>query len=90
MKLPVARKLAVRHTKFDGFKFKLFQNACVVYKHAYLNTCTLLFLHSTFMLCMVKMPLKREVGGRALNSHRNYVFNHGEIMEFFLDFLWEP
>ena len=56
MKLTAARKLAVRHTKLvcltasflasGCLKFKLFQNACIVYKHAYLNT--LLFLHSTF------------------------------------------
>ena len=59
-----------------GFKF---QNACMVYKHAYLNI--LLLLHSTFMLCVVKMPLKGEVGGFALNSHGNYIVNHGKIME---------
>ena len=80
MKLPVARKLAVRHTKHvcltasflatGGFKFLLFQNACIVYKHAYLNT--LLFLHSAFMLCMVKMSLKGVVGGRVLNGRGNH------------------
>ena len=74
MKLPEARKLAVRHTKFvcltasfpatGCFMFELlFQNACMVYKHAYLNT--LLFLDSMFMLCMVKMTVKGEVGGCA-------------------------
>ena len=55
----------------------------MVYKHAYLNT--LLFLHSVFMLSMVKMPLKGEVGGHALNSHVNYFVDHGKIIE-----LWEP
>ena len=64
-----------------GFKFKLFQNACMVYKNAHLNT--LLLLHSTFMLYMVKMPL-REVGGHALNSHRNYIVDHGKIMDLSL------
>ena len=56
----------------------------MVYKHAYLNT--LLLLHSTFMLSLVKMPLKREVGGHALNSHGNYIVdrekswkNHGIV-----------
>ena len=44
----------------------------MVYTHAYLNT--LLLLHSAFMLSLVKMPLKGEVGGCALN-------NHGKIME---------
>ena len=52
----------------------------MVYKHAYLNT--LLLLHSPFMLNVVKMPLKGEVGGHALNSHGNYIFDHGKIMEF--------
>ena len=51
----------------------------MVYKHAYLNT--LLLLHSTFMFSMMKMPLKGEVGGHALNSHGNYVVDHGKIME---------
>ena len=44
--------------------------------YAYLNT--LLFLHSTFMLCMVKMPLKGEVGGCALKSHGNYIVDPGK------------
>ena len=39
MKPPVARKLAVGHMCVSflvtsGFKFQLFQNACMVYKHA--------------------------------------------------------
>ena len=51
----------------------------MVYKHAYLNT--LLFLHSTFMLSVVKMPLKGEDGGSAFNSHGNYIVDHGKIME---------
>ena len=51
----------------------------MVYKHAYLNT--LLLLHSTFMLSMVKMMLKVEVGGHTLNSHGNYIVDHGNIME---------
>ena len=48
----------------------------MVYKHAYLNI--LLLLHSTFMLCVVKMPLKGEVGGCTLNSHGNYILDHGK------------
>ena len=50
----------------------------MVNKHAYLNT--LLLLHSTFMLCVVKMALKGEAGGCALNSHGNYIVD-GKIME---------
>ena len=47
----------------------------MVYKHAYLNTLPL--LHSTFMLSVVKLLLKGEVGGCALNSHGNYIDDHG-------------
>ena len=34
-------------------------------------------MHS-FMLSVVKMPLKREVGGHAFNSHGNYIVDHGK------------
>ena len=37
----------------------------MVYKHAYLNTLPL--LHSAFMLSVLKMQLKGDVGGHALN-----------------------
>ena len=86
MKPPVARKLAVRHTSFvcltanflatGGFKFQLFQNACMTYKHASLNT--LLLLQFAYMLSVVKMVLKLEVGGHALNNHGNYIVDHGK------------
>ena len=51
----------------------------MVYKHAYLNR--LLLLHSAFILSVMKMPLKGEVGGRAFNRHENYIVDHGKIME---------
>ena len=51
----------------------------MVYKHANLNT--LLLLHSSFMGSVMNMPLKGEVGGHALNSHGNYIVDHGKIME---------
>ena len=51
----------------------------MVYKHAYLNT--LLLLQSAFMLSLLKMPLKGMVGSHALNSHGNYIVNHGKNME---------
>ena len=51
----------------------------MVHKHAYLNT--FLLLHSTFILSVVKMLLKGEGGGHALNSHGNYIVDHGKIME---------
>ena len=46
------------------------------------------------MLCMVKMPLKGEVGGRALNSHGNYIVDHGKSWKnhgiVFLNFCGNP
>ena len=61
--------------------------------HAW-STCMLLLLHSAFMLSVVKMLLKREVGGHGLNSHGNYIVDHGKIMEKswndVFEFLWEP
>ena len=51
----------------------------------------LLLLHSAFMLSVVKMLLKREVRGCALNSHGNYIVDHGKIMELcFLNFCEKP
>ena len=64
----------------------------MVYKHAYLNA--LLLLHYTFMLSVVKMPLKGEVGGCALNSHGNYIADHGKSWKnhgiLFLNFYGNP
>ena len=64
----------------------------MVYKHAYLNT--LLLLHSTSMLSMVKMSLIGEVGGHALNSHGNYIVDHGKSWKnhgiVFLNFCGNP
>ena len=64
----------------------------MVYKHAYLNT--LLLLHSVFMLSVVKMALKEEVGGSALNSQGNYIVDHGKSWKnhgiVFLNFCWNP
>ena len=45
------------------------------------------------MLSMVKMLLKGKVGGRALNSHRNYIVDLGKSRiswNCVLEFLWEP
>ena len=71
-----------------GFRFQLFQNACIFYKHAYLNT--FLFLQPAFMLCMVKMLLTGEVGGRVLNCHGNYIVDHGKSWNCGFEFLREP
>ena len=38
----------------------------------------LLLLHSAFILSVVKMLLKGEVGGHALNSHGNFIVDHGK------------
>ena len=57
--------------------------------HAW-STSMLLLLHSTFMLSVVKMLLKGEVGGRALNSHGNYIVDHGKSWNCDFEFLWEP
>ena len=63
-----------------------------VYKHAYLNT--LLYLHSAIMLCMVEMPLKGVVGGRALNGLRNYIVDREKTWKnhaiVFLNFCGNP
>ena len=53
----------------------------MVYMHASVGPCMLLLLHSTFMLSVVKMLLKRVVGGLESNSHGNYNVDHGKIME---------
>ena len=55
------------------------------YKHA-------VVVHSAFMLSIVKMLLKGEVGGHVLNSHGNYIVgklwkNHGYV---FLNFCGNP
>ena len=51
----------------------------------------LLLLHSAFMLSMLKMLLKDEVEGHALNSHGNYIVDHRKIMElYFLNFCGNP
>ena len=58
-----------------------------------LQTCLfkyrLLLLHSAFMLSMVKMLLKGEVGGHALNSHGNYIVDHGKSWNCVFEFLLE-
>ena len=47
-----------------------------------LQACSFKYITvSAFMLCMVKMPLKGEVGGRTSNSNGNYNIDHGKILE---------
>ena len=46
------------------------------------------------MLCLVKMSLKVEVGGCALNTHGNYIIDHGKSSKnhgiVFLNFCGNP
>ena len=77
MKPPVARKLAVGHLCVRQLVFWLlvvssFNNFKM---HAW-STSMLLLLHSAFMLSVVKLLLKGDVRGRALNSHVNYIADH--------------
>ena len=59
-----------------------------------LSTSILLLLHSAFMLNVVKMLLKGEVGDRALNSHGKYIVDHGKSWKnhgiVFLNFSGNP
>ena len=54
----------------------------------------LLLLHSAFLLSVLKLLLKGEVGGRALNSHGNYIVNHRKSWKnhgiVFFNFCWNP
>ena len=83
-KPPVARKLAAGHCPTASFLATWFQ-VLIISKcmHAW-SISMLLLLHSAFMLSVVKIMLKGEVGGRALNSHRVILLimeNLGKIME---------
>ena len=46
------------------------------------------------MLSVVNMLLKGEVGGHALNSHGNYIVDHGKSWKnygiVFFNFCWNP
>ena len=46
------------------------------------------------MLSVVKMPLKGEIGGQALNSHGKYIVDHGKSWKnqgiVFLNFCGNP
>ena len=56
----------------------------MVYKHAVVAAFHI-------MLSVVKMLLKRVVGGHALSIHGNYIVDHGTIMELcFLNLCGNP
>ena len=79
-KPPVARKLAVEHTMcVRQLVFWLLEVSSFNYfKMSAWSTSVLLLLHSAFMLSVVKLLLKGEVGVCALNSHGNYIVDHGK------------
>ena len=64
-----------------GFNFNYFKI------HAW-STSMLLLLHSTFMLTIVKMLLKWKVGDCALNSHGNYIVDHGKPWKYHGSVFW--
>ena len=85
MKPPVARKLAVGHmcilthvsnSQFSGYWW--FQVLIISKCMNGQSTSMMLLLHSAFMLRVMKMLLKREAGGSAVNSHGNYIASHGK------------
>ena len=52
----------------------------------------MVYMHAAFriLLSVVKMLLKGEVGCGALNSHGNYIVDHGKSWNCVFEFLWEP
>ena len=79
IKPPVARKLAVGHLCVRQLVFWLLVVSSFNYfkMHAW-STSMLLLLHSAFMPSGVKLLLKGEVGVCELNSHGNYIVDHGK------------
>ena len=70
-----------------GFKFELFQNACMVYKHAVVAAFRIYAQPG-------EDDAKRGVEGIALNSHGNYNVDHGKSWKnhgiVFLNFCGSP
>ena len=54
-----------------------------VYKHAVVAAFCI-------VLWVVKMLLKEEAGDHALDSHGNYIVDHGKSWNCVFEFLWEP
>ena len=80
-KPPVARKLTVGHLCARQLVFWLLVVSSFNYFKMHARSTSMLLLHSTFMLSVVKLPLKGEVAVCASNSHGNYIVDHGKIME---------
>ena len=77
-----ARKLAVGHFCVRQLVFWLLVVSSFNYfkMHAW-STSMLLLLHYALTISVVKLLLKGEVGVCALNSHGNYIVDHGKIVE---------
>ena len=93
-KPPVARKLAVGHLCVQQLVFWLLVVSSVNDFKMHAWSLSMLLLHSAFMLSLVKLMLKGEVGICALNSHGNYIADHGKSWEIhgivFLNFYGNP
>ena len=91
MKPVAVRKLAVGQVRVRKLVIWLLVNSSLNhFKMQAWSTSMLLLLHSAFMLSWVKMLLKGEFGGGALNSHGNYIVDHGKSWNCVFEFLWEP
>ena len=70
-----------------GFKFELFQNTCMVYKHAIVAAFRIYAQRD-------EVCVKGEDGICALNSHGNYIVDHGKSCKnhgiVFLNFRGDP
>ena len=94
-KPPVARKLAVGHLHVRQLVFWILVVSSFNYfkMHAW-SISILLLLHSAFMIRVVKLMLKGEVGICALNSHGNYIVDQGKSWKnhgiVFLSFCGNP
>ena len=87
----VTRKLAVGHANVRQLVFWLpVVSSCNHFKMHAWSTSMLMLLHSAFMLSKVKLLLKGEAGVCALNSHGNYIVDHGKSWNCVFEFLLEP
>ena len=91
----VARKLAVRDLHVRQLVLWLMVVSSFNYfKMRAWSTSMLMLLHSAFILRVVKLLLKGEVGVFALNSHGNYIIDHGKSWKnheiVFLNFCGNP
>ena len=93
-KPPVVRKLAVGHLCVGQLVFWLLVVSSFNDFKMHACSISMLLLHSAYMLSVVKLMLKGEVGICALNIHGNYIADHGKAWKNhgigFLNFCWNP